>query len=178
VNARSAARGARRHGRAPHARLQRDAGPRPRAGRTERVVGEHERVGELGADLEAGVAHQRADRGPVEELDMADPRRLGALRRSRRGAVVLERHLDEDQRRQARRLGQQRRGVGHVLEDMREHDEVVGAVGGGDTLAVEDREARGGDIVRARDRDRGLGHVEPVEARRDAARRELPDERS
>jgi len=59
-----------------------------------------------------------ADVRAIEGVHVADPRRLGALRRPGGRAVRLQRHLDDHVAGQPRRLAEQRQGLGDVLDDV------------------------------------------------------------
>ena len=90
---------------------------------------------------------------------MADLGGVLALGGAPRRHVRLERHLDEHCAADARDLAQQRGRIGHVLEHVREHAEVVAAVALRQVLPVV---ARDGVDLRAlaRDRDGGVADLD------------------
>ncbi len=127
---------------AAHGRL--DRSPRPGPGRVgpEGVHGPRERVGQLGPHLEARLAAPAPPPSPREKrCTWPSASRARSRRGPRGGAVVLQRHLDHQRAARPRRLAQQRHRVGHVLEHVGQHPEVVGAVGARAACAPSKRSA-------------------------------------
>ena len=116
---------------------------------------ERQGVAELALHAQPGLGGDPVHVGAREALDVADPLRLGDLRRAPGAQVVLQRHLDDHRAADARGLAQQRDRIGHVLEHVAEHAQVERAVGLGQPLAVEATATRSSGRC-ARD-PRGLG---------------------
>ena len=132
-------------------------GRRARAARgrcgEEAVHRQRQRILELAGDRQARAARRSArDRRAIQALQVSDLGGVRALARAPRRQVGLERHLDEHRAAGAGDLGEQRRGVGHVLEHVGEDAEVVGAVG--DRQVQRRRRARPTSISGALARDR------------------------
>jgi hypothetical protein len=69
--------------------------------------------------------------GAVEALEMSNLGCVLALGLAARRHVLLERHLHHDGPADPGDLGEERWGVGNVLEHVGENPEVIGAVGDG-----------------------------------------------
>ena len=146
----------------------------------ERVVGVGERVAELGGDRQPRARDEAVHRGAVEELEVADARGLGALGGPRRRSGCPP-AAPRRAPRGATRAASRSSGAGSrdVLEHVREHREVVGAVVGRDVLAVVGLDPpRARDRARPRELDGGRRELEAVEDRRDAALAQLGQQRA
>jgi hypothetical protein len=86
---------------------------------------ERQRVLQLGGQLEPRRARDRARRLARESLQVADLLGVDALGGAPRRDVFLERHLEHDRGADPGDLGQQRRRVGNMLEDVREDAELA-----------------------------------------------------
>jgi hypothetical protein len=130
------------------------------------VVLARQRVAQLALHRQPRGSGQPVHLPAVEPVQVPDALRLRAVTRAPPRHVVLQRHLDQHAPGDARGLAQQRQRVRDVLEHVREHREVVRAVGGRNARAVEGLEPAGArDPARAGDLDRRRGQLEAVEAR-------------
>ena len=167
MNKRSARRGV-------HAVRRGADGPLGRRGRAglrrlgeERVVVAGERVGQFADHAQARARDERLHRARGRTRAGArSTSEIARLAGGAAGAVVLQRHLDQHEPRDARGLGQHRRRVRDVLDDVREDREVVRARPRRARARRRRPRAarRAGSREHARDLDRRRGQLEAVEA--------------
>ncbi len=126
-------------------------------------------VGQLGRDVHAGSGDQGPYGGAIEAVQVSHVLTTALRRRPRGGSVVLQRHLHHHGTRHPAGLAQQRHGIRHVLEHVRQQRQVVLAIRRRQRAAVEALGA--GDLgPRLRQLHRALGDVEAFPASADPAR--------
>ena len=98
------------------------------AGREEAVHLQRQRVLQLARDRRPAPAAIARAAARSRLLQVADLGRVSRLDGPPRRPVGLQRHLEDHRAADPRRLAEQRRRVGHVLEHVREDPQLVGAV--------------------------------------------------